>query len=106
MKKVVFIMVALFCITAVGCTKTIRYTEDEIRDYPADIQEQIRTGTVDLGMSKNQVRYAWGAPDSSKILEPYEGRSREEWIYTEQGTMGVLGTKILFFYEGRLLYVK
>ncbi len=106
MKKLFIIMAALFCISALGCTKAVRYTEDEIRNYPPDIQEQIRKGIVDLGMTKDQVRYAWGAPDSIKILEPYDGKSREEWIYTEQVTMGVLGTKILFFYEGFLLYIK
>jgi hypothetical protein len=94
------------CISAVGCTKTVRYTEDEIKDYPANIQEQIRKGTIDLGMTKDQARYAWGAPNSIKILEPYEGKTREEWIYTEQATMGVAGAKLLFFFDGKLLYIK
>jgi outer membrane protein assembly factor BamE (lipoprotein component of BamABCDE complex) len=99
-------MLAFVFIAAVGCTKAVRYTEDEIKAYPDGIQEQIRKGTVDLGMTKDQVRYAWGAPGSIKVLEPYEGKSREEWIYDEQVTMGVFGTKILFFYDGKLLYVK
>jgi outer membrane protein assembly factor BamE (lipoprotein component of BamABCDE complex) len=106
MKKVLLVMFAFLCIAAVACTKSVRYSEDEIKNYPPNIQEQIRKGTVDLGMTSDQVRYAWGAPDSIKALEPYEGKSREEWIYTEQGTMGVIGTKILFFYEGKLLYIK
>ena len=38
-----------------------------------------------------------------KLLEPYEGKPREEWIYAK---LGVFGTKILVFYEGKLIYVK
>jgi outer membrane protein assembly factor BamE (lipoprotein component of BamABCDE complex) len=106
MKKFLLVMLAFFSIVALGCTKSVRYTEDEIKDYPVGIQEQIRKGTIDLGMTKDQVRYAWGSPGSIKVLEPFEGKSREEWIYDEQATMGVLGTKILFFFEGKLLYVK
>ncbi len=106
MRNFVGVLLILFCITAVGCTKSVRYTEDEIKDYPANVQEQIRKGTIDLGMTRDQVRYAWGAPNSIKVLDPFEGKSREEWLYTEQSTMGVLGTKILFFYDNKLLYVK
>ncbi len=106
MKKWLAILFALICISAVGCAKSVRYTEDEIKDYPANIQEQIRKGTIDLGMTKDQVRYAWGAPNSIRVLEPFEGKSREEWLYTEQTTLGVIGTKILFFYDNKLIYVK
>lgn len=106
MRKGAIVVGLLLCVTLIGCAKAVRYTEDEIKGYPANIQELIRKGTVDFGMTKDQVRYAWGAPDSIKMLEPYEGKSREEWIYTQPATMGVLGTKILFFYDGKLLYVK
>lgn len=106
MRKVAIIVALSLCVMLIGCTKSVRYTEDEIKGYPANIQELIRKGTVDFGMTKDQVRYAWGAPDSIKILEPFEGKSREEWIYTQPASMGVLGTKILFFYDGKLLYVK
>jgi hypothetical protein len=57
-------------------------------------------------MTKDQIRYAWGSPDFIKLLEPFEGKSRAEWLYTEQLTLGVIGTKILFFYDGKLLYIK
>ncbi len=99
-------MLVLFCVAIAGCTKSVRFTEDEIRHYPSAVQDQIRKGTIDVGMTKDQVRYAWGGPASIRFLEPYEGKSREEWLYTEQATMGVVGTKILFFYDGKLLYIK
>ena len=106
MKKALFAVLVFLCIAQFGCTKSIRYTEDEIKDYPLNIQEQIRKGTIDLGMTKDQTRYAWGSPNSITILAPFDGKSREEWLYTEQATMGVMGTKILFFYDGKLLYIK
>jgi len=106
MKNALFAVLVCLCIAQVGCTKSVRYTEDEIKGYQSSIQEQIRKGTIDLGMTKDQIRYAWGSPDFIKLLEPFEGKSREEWLYTEQGTLGVIGTKILFFYDGKLLYIK
>jgi len=54
-------------------------------------------------MTPQQVRYAWGSPDSLKILEPFEGKSREEWIYS---TFGVIETKLLLFFDGKLMYMK
>jgi outer membrane protein assembly factor BamE (lipoprotein component of BamABCDE complex) len=106
MKKALFAVLVFLCIAQFGCTKSIRYTEDEIKGYPTNIQEQIRKGTIDLGMTKDQTRYAWGSPNFITILAPFDGKSREEWLYTEQATMGVMGTKILFFYDGKLLYIK
>jgi hypothetical protein len=57
-------------------------------------------------MNPQQVRYAWGAPDSIKFLEPMDGKTREEWIYTTTGTMGVVGSRLLLFFDGKLIYIK
>lgn len=106
MKKAFFVVLALLFLSQIGCTKSIRYTEEEIKNFPPAIQDHIRKGEIDLGMTQGQVRYAWGSPDSIKFLEPFEGKSREEWIYTQTGTLGVVGTKLLFFFEGKLVYIK
>jgi hypothetical protein len=53
-------------------------------------------------MTPQQVRYAWGSPDSIKFLEPMDGKTREEWIYS---TAGVVGTKLLLFFDGKLIYI-
>jgi len=106
MKKTLLAIFALLLIMQFGCTKAVRYTEDEIKNYPQNIQDHIRKGEINLGMSKEQVRYAWGSPDSIKFLEPFEEKIREEWIYTQMGTLGVVGTKLLFFFDGKLLYIK
>jgi len=107
MKRVILFSVVVSLLIGIflqsGCTQQIRYSENEIKGYPAKTQEYIRKGEIAPGMTPEQVRYAWGNPDSQKILEPFEGKTREEWIYAK---MGVLGTKILLFYEGKLIYVK
>jgi outer membrane protein assembly factor BamE (lipoprotein component of BamABCDE complex) len=103
MKKVVILITALLFLSQVGCTKSIRYSEEEIKGFSPAIQEHIKQGEVVLGMTPQQVRYAWGSPDSLKILEPFEGKTREEWIYS---TFGVVETKLLLFFDGKLVYMK
>ena len=89
-----------------GCTKSVRYTEAEIADYSPTAQDQIRKGQIALGMTKEQVRYAWGSPDSTRFLPAFEGKAREEWTYSSIRALNVVTSKILFFYEGRLIYIK
>lgn len=102
MKKAVILFLAFLFLLQVGCTKSIRYSEEEIKGFPPSIQEHIKKGEVVLGMTPQQVRYAWGAPDSLKILESFEGKTREEWIYS---TLGVYETKLLIFFDGKLIYI-
>ncbi len=83
-----------------GCAKEMRYSHEEIKDYPPEIQEHIKAGEVVTGMTLQQVRYAWGAPTVVKVLEPTpEGRERVQWEYHRWG--GSFKT-ILRFTDGRL----
>ena len=102
MKKFIIVILAVSFLFTIGCTKSVRYTEEEIQGYSADIQENIRQGEVKLGMTTQQVRYAWGAPNSIKFLEPTpEGKSREEWVYSK---LGVFSTKLLVFVDNKLIF--
>jgi hypothetical protein len=105
MKKAAILCSVLIILFLSGCTKSVRYTEEEIKSFPPNIQENVRKGQIDLGMTTEQVRYAWGNPDSVKFLPAYEGKSREEWIYSSMGS-GVVGTKLLLFFDGKLIYIK
>ena len=105
MKNAILVVSVLLFFLQVGCTRSIRYSADEIKDFPPSIQEHIKKGEVALGMTPKEVRYAWGAPDSIRNLEPFEGKTREEWIYSSRGTLGVLGTELLIFYDGKLIYI-
>jgi hypothetical protein len=81
-----------------GCASSIRFTHEEIKSYPLDVQERIIKGEVAAGMTQQQVRYAWGAPDVVTTLEPISGRHREEWIYNQ-----ALGyKKRLLFLDGKV----
>ena len=106
MRKVLFITLAVLFLLQAGCAKSVRYTEEEIKSFPAKTQEDIRKGQIEPGMTQEQVRYAWGSPDSIKFLEPFEGKAREEWIYSHPASLGVVGSKLLVFYDGKLIYIK
>lgn len=96
----VFLLMFLF---SYGCTTAqVRFTSDEIKGFPIDIQEKIIKGEVALGMTTQQVRYAWGSPNTIRTLEPIDGKQREEWIYT---TAGIFENRRLVFVDGRLIYV-
>lgn len=97
--SVISFVVVLFL---AGCATPIRYTYEEIRHYPLDVQERIMKGEVAPGMTQRQVRYAWGNPSSVRTLEPEKGKSREEWIYTT--AFGVLRTRLIFT-DGRLTHI-
>jgi len=103
MKKIILAILIISLLLGVGCTKSIRYSEEEIRVFPSETQDHIRKGEIMLGMSTQAVRYAWGPPDAVKMLEPYEGKPREEWIYSTLG-LGVYGTRLLLFLDGKLIY--
>ncbi len=103
MKKFVLLVLILSFLLGVGCTKSVRYTEEEIKAFPPETQENIRKGQVMLGMSPQEVRYAWGSPDSIRLLEPFEGKQMEEWIYS---TLPVYGTRLLLFFDGKLMYIR
>lgn len=82
-----------------SCTTAVRYSPEELKDYPPDVQDQIRQGNVSVGMTIQQVRYAWGAPSTVHVLTPtIEGKLREEWIYSS----GILMQRRLLFVDGTL----
>lgn len=103
MGRLLYGLLLMIFLFSYGCVSTpIRFTSDEIKGYPLEIQEKIIKGEVALGMTTQQVRYAWGSPNTIRTLEPMDGKQREEWIYT---TAGIFENRRLFFVDGRLIYV-
>jgi hypothetical protein len=103
----VYLVCAAFLIASwsiSGCTSAVRYSPDEIKNYPPEIQQSIREGRVMMGMTTRQVRYALGAPATINVISPsLEGKPREEWIYSSG--VGVFVKKRLVFVDGRLVDV-
>ncbi|MDI6890781.1 MAG: hypothetical protein QMC83_07590 [Thermodesulfovibrionales bacterium] len=94
MKNAILLALALLLLLGVGCTKSIRYSEEEIKGFPPNIQEHIKKGEVTPGMTQSQVRYSWDAPNSVRTLAPSEdGKSREEWVYER---FKVFKTRLIF----------
>lgn len=102
LSKVFYAVLFTVALFLVGCATPVRYTYEEIKHYPIDVQEWIMKGEVAPGMTQRQVRYAWGAPYSIKILAPIDGKAREQWVYS---TLGVFGTRIIVFIDGKAMYI-
>lgn len=89
--KRIFVLLIVLLLT--GCAGSVRFSPGEIRSFPEEIQKHIQKGEVVTGMTYAQVRYAWGAPNSVNVLEPHDGKFREEWVYS---STGILKTKLIF----------
>jgi len=85
-----------------GCATQARYSHDEIKDYPPDIQEKIVKGTVTPGMTPQQVRYAWGSPSEVQLPEKENGKTKEVWIYSAK--LGLDKTWLVYI-DGKLTYI-
>ena len=82
MKIAVLLLVFLSLIAAAGCAQSVRYSQDEIKDFPPQVQDYIRNSQVAVGMTRIQVRYSWGGPNAVHVLAPSaEGKERVEWTY-------------------------
>ncbi len=98
MKRCLLILIVLAF--ALSCTKSMRYSYEEIKNYPPDVQEHIKKGEIATGMTFEQVRYAWGAPNVTKVLAPTpDGKERVQWEYHRW--WGAFKT-ILRFTDGKL----
>lgn len=100
MKTLVILLTAVFIF---GCaSQGVRYTYEEIKNYPPEIQESIAKGEITPGMTKEQVRYAWGNPSSIRVLVPEKGKQKEEWIYSS--SLGISKSRLIFV-DGKLTYI-
>lgn len=100
-RSLVSIFAILLIMVMVGCAKTARYSPEELKDFPPEVQEHIKSGEIVIGMTAQQVRYAWGSPSVINVLPPTEdGRIREEWIYIKAG---LFLEKRLLFIDGKLV---
>lgn len=94
MKKILLLILLILLISQVGCAKSIRYSHNEIKDFQPSVQEHIKNGEIAAGMTKLQVRYSWGGPDTVTVLPPDEGgKERVEWVYKK---LHVFKTRLIF----------
>jgi hypothetical protein len=100
LQRLILLAACLAALAALGCASSeVRFTQDEIKGFPVDIQERIVKSEVAPGMTPQQVRYAWGSPSSGKVLGAVDGKPREEWTYSSG--LGVFKTRLIFV-DGRV----
>lgn len=94
MNNIMVCTAAVALLLAAGCTKSVRYSQDEIKDYPPAVQENIKNNEITPGMTRAQVRYSWGGPHAVRILSPSEaGKERVEWVYEK---FKIFRTRLIF----------
>lgn len=98
MKKMLLSLLLITVFLAAACATPARYTAEEIQNYPPSVQEHIRHKEVGLGMTMTQVRYAWGGPDSIRVMEPDNGKQRIQWTYKKL----IFSKTRLIFTDGKL----
>jgi len=92
--KGIFAVLFFIALFTGGCATSVRFTHEEIKEYPLEVQEKITRGEVSPGMTQQQVRYGWGAPNNIKTFDAVDGRSKEEWVYSN-----------MWGYKTRLLFI-
>ncbi|MDA8155041.1 MAG: hypothetical protein M0Z52_01095 [Actinomycetota bacterium] len=84
MNKAIAAAALVAAIFLAGCQTEVRYSPSEISRYPADVQAHIRAGEVTMGMTPDEVRFAWGSPSDINVQTPAaNGDMREQWIYKD-----------------------
>ncbi|MBF0558655.1 MAG: hypothetical protein HQL08_07730 [Nitrospirae bacterium] len=96
------LLLIVMAVFLVGCAAQARYTSDEIKDYPLDVQEKIVKGTIMPGMTPQQVRYAWGSPAEVRVADKENDKTKEIWIYSAK--LGLDKTWLVFI-DGKLTYI-
>ncbi|MFQ3573096.1 MAG: hypothetical protein SNJ53_00515 [Thermodesulfovibrionales bacterium] len=78
-------------------TSEIRFTKEEIKAYPPEIQQMIINAQVSTGMTPHQVRNAWGSPEGVSSYKHGE-KNVEEWTYSSSA----LCRLSLIFLDGKV----
>jgi outer membrane protein assembly factor BamE (lipoprotein component of BamABCDE complex) len=82
-----------------GCSSpAVRYTSEEIKGFPPEIQQKVIKGEVSTGMTPQQVRYAWHAPKGVQTTKTKDNKLVELWNYSIMGACPIT----LYFSEGKL----
>ena len=71
-----------------ACSSTgsrIRDQQSAFDSYPAEVQQKIRAGQVDVGFTQEQVRLALGEPDRRYTQQTAKGES-QVWAYSKSSS--------------------
>lgn len=89
-------LIPLFCLAALlsACSSTptdrIEKNRSAFDQYPAEVQEKIRAGKVEIGFTPDMVRLSLGEPER-KVTRKTDRGAAEVWIYIEEKPQVSLG---------------
>ena len=78
-----------------SCASYARFTHDEIKDYPPDVQEKIIKGEIMPGHDTAGSEVFLGISIQVMALKPEGGKTKEEWIYSSV-IAGINKTRLTF----------
>lgn len=84
-KKISWILLGVLGLFLCGCetiSSRIAHDQEFFQTLPANHQEKIRRGKVELGYTMREVKLALGAPSRKASRESAAGK-QEVWVYTE-----------------------
>lgn len=79
-------MLLAICFLWPGCASPesrIAENPELFASFPADVQEKVRQGQIEVGFTKGMVTLAQGPPDRRLAREEATGVVSESWIYTD-----------------------
>ena len=79
--------------TLVGCASVdsrVKDHQSSFSTWPADVQEKVRAGKIEMGFSQEMVEVALGKPERIASRTTANGQS-EVWIYADKGPKFSIG---------------
>ncbi|MBF0465434.1 MAG: hypothetical protein HQK88_11720 [Nitrospirae bacterium] len=89
-------LIAVSFVLILSCTHSVKYTEQEIADYPQNVKELIRQGKIDFGMTPEQVRYSLGSPNDIKMLDSLSDKETGEKVQWTYKRLEIYKTTLIF----------
>ncbi|MBI1374937.1 MAG: hypothetical protein GC159_19640 [Phycisphaera sp.] len=93
------LVVLLAAATLGGCAantpaKRIEKEPDVFAALPADVQDKVRQGIIDIGFTRDAVRLAKGRPNRVYSRTDKTGANDEVWAYTREDTRTRTGVTV------------
>jgi hypothetical protein len=87
MKTFLLVLTMSLLMLVASCASTesrVRRHQTEFEAWPADVQQKVKAGRVDVGFTPAMVRVALGDPERTFTRTTAQGAA-EVWVYAEQG---------------------
>lgn len=86
-------IVAMAVLAMAGCASVdsrVKDHESAFNSWPADVQQKVRAGKVEMGFSREMVEVALGKPDRVATRTTDHGQA-EVWIFADKGPRFSIG---------------